>query len=140
MADLQYSVAIRDAQNDINEATTGPAPILDIYDGVKPANCAAALSGNTLLATGVLPADWLTPSAAGLKQKSGTWTLTGTPAAAGGTKGRFFRIYDATHTVCHWQGSFGMTGSGALMTADNDSIANGQGVSINTFNITRGNA
>jgi hypothetical protein len=140
MADLQYSVRVRDAQNDALETTIGAACLLEIYDGTKPADCAAALSGNTLLATGSLPSDWMAASSGGVKTKAGTWLITGTPAAGGGTAGKFFRIYDSTHTNCDMQGSFGATGSGALMTADNNSIANGQQVQVNTFSITRGNA
>jgi hypothetical protein len=137
---LQYSVAIRNAQNDQAETTTGVSAVLDVYNGTKPTDCATALSGNTLLAQGTLPSDWLTASAAGLKSKSGTWTLTGQAGAGAGTAGTFFRIYDSTHTTCHWQGTFTASGGGGDMTADNNSIANGQTVTVNTFNVTRGNA
>jgi hypothetical protein len=137
---IQYSDAIRNAMNDQVEVVPGTGPIFDVYNGTKPTNCAAALSGNTLLAQGTLPSDWLTASSAGLKSKSGTWTLTGQAGAGGGTAGTFFRIYDSTHTTCHWQGTFTATGGGGDMTADNNSIANGQAVTVNTFNITRGNA
>ena len=140
MADLQYSVRVRDAQNDALEGAIGSAAILEIYDGVRPTDCANALAGNTLLATGSLPADWMANRSGGSKTKSGTWVITGTPAAGGGTAGKFFRVYDSTHTNCDMQGSFGATGSGALMTADNNSIAAGQQVQVNTFSITRGNA
>jgi hypothetical protein len=137
---LKYSTRVRDAMNDAMETTIGNAPILRVYSGTEPANCAAALSGNTLLAEGTLPSDWLTASASGLKQRNGTWTLTGQSGAGTGTAGTFFRIWNAAGTICDHQGSFGGTGSGADMVADNASIANGQAITVNTYSITRGNA
>lgn len=131
---LQYSVAVRDAQNDQMETTIGASPTLDIRTGAPPANCAAAALG-TLIATGTLPADWLGASASGLKAKAGTWTVTGNAAAGSGTAGGHFRIMAAA--VCHTQGTFG---AGADLVPDNNSIANLQVVTVTAYNITRGNA
>lgn len=131
---LQYSGAVRDAQNDALETAIGTAPTLEVRTGAQPANCAAADSG-TLLATGTLPSDYLTASSGGVKAKNGTWTLTGQSGAGAGTAGGHFRIKQGG--TCHMQGSFGASGD---MVPDNNNIANGQTVTVNTFNLTRNNA
>lgn len=134
---MQYSTDIRDAQNNAVESTISTSPILRIYNGTAPANCAAALSGNTLLAQGTLPSDWMAASSSGVVAKAGTWTLTGQSGAGAGTAGTFFRIFDSAGTTCKIQGTFGV---GQEMVPDNNSIANGQSVTVSTFSITRGNA
>lgn len=134
---MQYAVAIRDAQNEAIETNVGTAPIARVYNGTAPANVAAALSGNTLLAEGTLPSDWMAASSAGVKAKAGTWTLTGQSGAGAGTAGTFFRIYASDGTTAKIQGTFGV---GQEMVPDNNSIANGQTVTVSTFSITRGNA
>jgi hypothetical protein len=134
---MQYAVAIRDAQNDAIETNVGTAPILRIYNGTAPASVATALSGNTLLAEGTLPSDWMGASSAGVKAKAGTWTLTGQSGASTGTAGTFFRIYASDGTTAKIQGTFGV---GQEMVPDNNSIANAQTVTVSTFSITRGNA
>ena len=134
---LQYGVAQRDAQNDALEASVGPTPILRVYNGTAPANCAAALSGNTLLAQGTLPTDWLGASSSGAKSKLGTWTLTG-QAGASASAGTFFRLFKADGTTCTMQGTFGV---GTFdMQPDVNSISNAQTVTVSTFTLTRGNA
>ena len=69
---LQYSVTVRNAQLDAVETTVGTAPLLRIYSGSAPANCAAAASG-TLLAEATLPSDWMAAASSGSKALSGTW-------------------------------------------------------------------
>lgn len=137
---VQYSAAVRDAKNDAAETTIGTAPILRVYNGTLPANTAAALSGNTLLAQGTLPSDWMGNSASGVKAKTGAWTLTGQSGAGAGTAGTFYRIYNSGDTVCHEQGTFTATGGGGDMTIDNNNIANGQSITVNTYQKTSGNA
>ena len=135
---MQYAASILDAQNDAVETDVGTSPILRIYNGTAPANVAAALSGNTLLAEGTLPSDWMGASSAGVKAKAGTWTLTGQSGASTGPAGTFFRIFvGPAGTVAKIQGTFGV---GQEMVPDNNSIANGQTVTVSTFSITRGNA
>lgn len=132
---MQYAVSIRDAQNDAIETDIGTSPLLRIYNGTPPANVAAALSGNTLLAEATLPSDWMGASSAGVKSKAGTWTATGQSGAGSGTAGTFFRIL-TSGGVAKIQGTFG---AGQEMVPDNNSIANGQTVTIASFSITRGN-
>lgn len=131
---MEYSVAVRDAQNDALETTVGTAPTLRIFNGSKPATCAAADAG-TLIASGALPSDWLTASSSGVKSRNGAWTLTGQPGAGTGTAGTYWRINQGA--TCHMQGTFGV---GQEMVPDNNNIANGQTVTISTFSLTRGNA
>ena len=129
----QFSVTVRNAMLDAIETATGSAPLLRIYTGSVPADCATAASGTKLIEM-TLPADWMANAASGAKAKSGTWSGTG---LATGTAG-YYRICDSTGTTCHEQGTVGM-GSGDL-SLDNTSIATGQTVTINTFSDTAGNA
>ena len=133
---LQYSVAVRNAQLDAVESTTGTAALLRIYSGAAPANCAAAASG-TLLAEMTLPSDWMAAASSGSKALSGTWQDAS--ANATGTAGHF-RLYDSGGTTCHAQGTVTATGGGGDLTLDNTSIASAQSVTITSFTITAGNA
>lgn len=140
---LKKSATLKKAELDQLETTISTAPVLRIYNGTAPTDPDTALSGNTLLATGTLPSDWM--AAAGnagnvaTKAKTGTWTLTGQSGAGAGTAGTFFRIWDAAVSNCHLQGTVGATGSGADMTLDNNSIADTQTITVSTFTITAGN-
>jgi hypothetical protein len=136
MSNLQYSVAVRNAQADALETTIGASPILRIFSGPKPANCAAANSG-TVLATLTLPADWLSAASGGVKSMLGTWQDTG--ADSSGTAGHF-RIYNNAGTTCHQQGDITVTGGGGVMTVNNLSFAAGQPFQITAYSLTRGNA
>ena len=133
---LQYSVTVRNAQLDAVETTVGTAPLLRIYSGSAPANCAAAASG-TLLAEATLPSDWMAAASSGSKALSGTWQDAS--ANAPGTAGHW-RLYDSSGTTCHAQGTVTATGGGGDMTLDNTSIASAQSVTITSFTITAGNA
>jgi hypothetical protein len=136
---VQWSTVIRNAQLDAIESQVGASPKLRIYNGVEPANCAAALSGNTLLAEGALPADWMNDASTGSKTKLGTWSMTGQVGAGAGTSGTFWRLYDSAGTTCHGQGTLTITGGGGDMTVDNTNIANNQAVSISSFTVNAGN-
>lgn len=130
----QYSDAVRDAQNNQFESTVGTSAKLYLRTGTKPANCAAADTG-VLLATLSLPSDWMAASSGGVVAKTGTWNGT---ASTNGDVGHF-RIKDSTGTTCHMQGSVTATGGGGDMTLDNITLATSQAITINTFQITRGN-
>lgn len=97
---VQYSVAVRDAQNDAIETTIGTTPILQIRSGLPPANAAAADAG-TVLATMNLPSDWMSASSAGVKSLLGTWQDASADAA--GLAGHF-RIKDSAGSATHIQG------------------------------------
>ena len=132
---LQLSVAARNAGLDAYETAVGVSAKLDIYSGSPPANCAAADTG-TLLATLSLPSDWMANASGGSKGLAGSWTGTG---SAAGTAG-YFRIKDSANTTCHMQGTVTLTGGGGDMTMDNTNIASGQSITVNSFNLTAGNA
>ncbi len=136
---LQYSTAVRDAQLDAYEATIGASPVLRLYSGAAPANCAAAATGTLLLSIN-LPADWMAAASGGSKAKSGTWAGAGEPGAGAGTTAGYYRIWDATLTTCHEQGTITATGGGGDMTMDNANIASGQSVTVTTKTQIAGNA
>lgn len=132
---LQLSVAARNAGLDAYETSVGVSAKLDIYSGSPPANCAAADTG-TLLATLALPSDWMANASGGTKALAGSWTGVG---AAAGNAG-YFRIKDTANTTCHMQGTVTATGGGGDMTMDNINIAVAQAITVNSFNLTAGNA
>lgn len=136
---ISYSVAVKNARLDAIETTISTAPELRLYNGTLPANADAPLSSNTLLAQGALPSDWMSVASGGVKTKVGTWSLTGQSGAGSGTAASFFRIYDSAGTTCHMQGTTTAVGGGGDMTLDNNSIANAQAVTVNTFSITSAN-
>jgi hypothetical protein len=131
----QYSVSVRNAGMDARQTTIGTSPVLKFFSGVEPANCAAADPAG-LLATLTLPATWMAAAAAGVKAKSGSWTGTG---SAAGTIASY-RIYDSGLVACHVQGTVTATGGGGDMTVDNAVIANGQAITVNTYQWTAGNS
>lgn len=130
---VQLSTTMRNNRLDQFESTVGTAARLKIFSGSVPVNCAAADPAG-LLATLVLPSDWMNAASGGQKTLLGTWSV----AASGSGTAQSFRIYDSGVTTCHCQGTVGL-GSGDL-SLDNTSIANGQTVTIVTFTLTDGNA
>ena len=131
----QYSGTVRDARNDAIETAIGTSAKLYLFSGAEPANCAAA-DPSGLLATLTLPSDWMSNSSAGVKAKLGTWSGTGSGAGNAAS----YRIKDNAGVTCHIQGSVTATGGGGDLTLDNISIAIGQTVTINTYQITDGNS
>jgi len=83
-----------------------------------------------------LPADWLAASVGGVKAKSGTWQGNG---VAAGNVGHF-RVKDSAGTTTYIQGTVTATGGGGDMTMDNVNVAVDQQVTVNTFQLTAGNA
>ena len=133
---IQYSVAVRNARLNSDETVIGTSPIMKIFTGAKPANCAAADSG-TVLATLTLPSDWMAAASGGTKAKSGTWEDTA--ADATGTAGHY-RLYASDGTTCHEQGTVTATGGGGDMEVQNVSFAVGQPFSVTSYTKTAGNA
>lgn len=132
---IQFSTAVRNARLDVIETTIGASPTLKIFQGTKPANCAAADAG-TVLATLALPADWMANASGGSKAMSGTWEDT---SADNTGTAQYFRIYDSG-AVCHEQGSVTLTGGGGDLTVDNTSFVALQDFKITGFTHTDGNA
>lgn len=136
---MQLSTGVRNAMLDSIETTVGTAPILRLYNGSVPANCAASESG-TLLAEGTLPSDWANAASGGTKTKNGTYTLTGQSGAGTGTVATHYRLYASDGTTCHEQGTITATSGGGDMEMDNTSVANAQTVSVTTFTHVASNA
>ena len=133
---FQLSVDVRNATLQAIETEIGVNPILTISTGTVPANCGTANTG-TILATMILPSDWLSDPAGGSIYLSGDWQDLS--ADASGTAG-YFRIHDGAGTTCHLQGSVTQTGGAGDMTLDNTNVALGQQINITTFTITAGGA
>lgn len=133
---FQLSVDARNATLQAIETEVGTNPIMTISTGTPPADCATANTG-TILATMVLPSDWLSAPALGSITLSGTWQDLS--ADASGTAG-YFRLHNNAGTVCHMQGSVTATGGGGDMQLDNTNIATGQQINITAFTITAGGA
>lgn len=131
---FQFSTAARNAALDAIETAAGTAPTLTIRTGAVPANCAAARSG-TVLATLVLPSDWLAAASGGTKGIAGTWQDTSADAA--GTAAHFSIDQGGT---CHIQGTVTATGGGGDMALDNVVIALLQQITITAFTLTAGGA
>lgn len=133
---IQYSTPVRNARLDVIEATVGTSAQLIFYSGTKPTNPGTALSGNTVLATMLLPSDWMAAASGGTKALLGTWQDAS--ADATGTLS-FFRIFDSAGTTCHVQGTVTATGGGGDITVSSTSITSGQPFSITSFTLTEGN-
>lgn len=127
---LQFETTTRNAMMDAITTKVGASARFRIYSGTAPTNCAAALSGNTLLVD--LPCSaTFAPAASG-----GVLTLnaiTQTNAAAGGTAS-FFRIYDSGGSTCYVQGSVGT--SGADLNLNTTTIVSGGPVQITSETFT----
>jgi hypothetical protein len=130
---FQFSVGARNAALDAMETAIGAAPTLVIRSGAMPADYATTATG-TILATMVLPSDWMAAAASGVKSKSGTWQDAAADAA--GTAG-YFRIIGSTDGQ---QGTVTATGGGGDMTVDNAVFAVGQQVTVTAFTWTAGGA
>ncbi len=133
---VQLSTTVRNARLNAIETTIGTDAVLVIYTGAPPANCAAAPSGSVLV-TVTCPTDYLAAASNGSKAKSGTWQDL---SADGTGDAGHFRLYEATATTCHLQGTITATAGGGDMTLDNITIGLGQSVTINTFTLSDANA
>jgi hypothetical protein len=132
----QYSVAVNNARLDAIFTAIGSTPVLKIFSGAEPANCAAADPAG-LLCTITLPATPMAAASGGSKAKTGTWsgTASGTGIAAS------YRIYDSGGTVCGVQGSVTATAGGGDLTLDSVSaqVNSGQTVTVATYQINAAN-
>jgi hypothetical protein len=136
---LKLSTTVRNARLDQIETTIGATPVLQIWSGTIPANCAAADAGDGALLVSInLPADWMAAAAGGAKAKLGAWSGLGLAAAGAGVDATHFRL--KVGATCHIQGTVGESGDTPDMVLDNKNIAQNQTVTITTFTITDGNA
>lgn len=131
-----FSAAVRNARLNAIETTIGTNAVAKIRVGSAPANVAASDTG-TVLATLNLPSDWMADASAGTKALAGVWQ---DPSAdASGTAGHF-RVYASDGTTAHWQGTVGVSGSGADLIVDSTSFTAGQSFTVTSWTLTEGNA
>jgi hypothetical protein len=102
---MQYHSTIYLPRLDLVESVVGTSPLLRIFSGAMPANCAAIDSG-TLLATLTLPLDWMNAASGTTKTLLGSWT--GTASAGAAATPTHFRIWNSGATVCGVQGTCGI--------------------------------
>lgn len=133
---VKISVAVRNARLNAIETAIGASAVLRIRTGAPPAGIADADSG-TVLATINLDSDWMAAASSGTAAKAGTWTDASADAA--GTAGHF-RIYANDGTTQHLQGTITATGDGGDMTLDNVVLASEQSFTVDSFDLTDGNA
>lgn len=126
---LRYSVAARNDGLDARIKRIGPTPLLRLFGGAEPGNCAAP-DPTSLLVEITLPQNWITKASDGAATKQGIWTGV---ALADGTP-ECFRIYDAGG-VCHLQGSMPTE-----MQLDSPKLLRNQNFSVAVFVINSGNA
>ena len=134
---LKYSDALRNAQINAIETTAGATPILKIWAGTLPANCAAAdVASNLMLCQIAVPTDFLTTAAIGSATiNGGPWTGTGHANAGAGTAATHWRLYTSAGTVpAVMQGDVTTD-----LVLNNVNIATGQTVSVTQFTIAAGN-
>lgn len=136
MADVELSSVVRSGMIASIEASIGASPILQIRSLAKPATCADPDTG-FVLATLLLPADWMQNPVAGAASKSGTWQDIN--ADSTGTA-EHFSIYDAGLAVRHMQGDVTVTGGGGAMEINNVNIVIAQMVTVTAFSLTAGNS
>lgn len=117
---------------DAYETSVGTTPVLRLFTGAPPANCAAANSG-TLLSTITLPSDWLTSATARAKTILGVWQDNNVPGA--GTAAHF-RLYQSNGTTCRGQGTVTVTGGGGDMQINSVVFAAGQFFQITAINLS----
>jgi hypothetical protein len=132
---IQLSLACRSARLEAIESSAGTSPVLRIFTGAQPADCASANSG-TILAAFTLGVDWSAVATNGTKAFS-SLPLTTTALTSGGAA--HYRLHNAASTnAAVMQGSVGL-GSGDLQL-DNTTIAQGQTINITAWTLTDGNA
>lgn len=134
---IRLSTDVSNARLDAIETTVGVAPLLQVYSGTMPANCAAALAGNTLLAEMILPPEWMATAGNGAKAGVGAWRDM---AALSSGTASFFRIYDTGGNECHVQGSISIVGGGGSMQFASTALLAGYPVVVARFVLRAGEA
>lgn len=133
---VQLSIAVRNARLDAIEQAIGLNPVLKIKTGPVPVNCLAADTGD-VLASVVLPDNWMLDAVSGSKQKSGVWTDIS--ADASGTA-KHFRLYAADGVMCHLQGTVSLPNAGGDLIIDTTALSKDQTFTVTAFTLTDGNA
>ena len=115
-----------------------PNARLRLYSGAKPATANLAAVGLQLVEL-VLGAVWAAAAVNGVKAFA--VPVQGVATAGGtGTAPDYFRLYDSAAAVCVLQGSVGTAaGAGIELVTSLPTIAAGQVVRLDSFELTEGN-
>lgn len=132
---LQFSTTLRNNRLDQITSTVSNAALLKIYSGTPPANTAAALSGNTELASLTCASPFASSASSAVLTVG---SITSANALATGTA-TFFRIYDSGNTTCYIQGNVTATGGSGDMTLNTTYLTSGGSVTVTGFTITEAN-
>lgn len=127
---LQYNTATRNAILAPLISQIGNAALLRIYDGVKPADVAAPVTGNMLAELSFASPPATAPSGGVLTFSPVTSDLS---ANASGVA-THFRIYQSDGTTAVMQGDVGTSGSD--LNLDNVNIMSGTTVAVTSIKIT----
>lgn len=144
---VQFSEAVRKAQLDVTESQVGDNGKLIFYKGTKPSNCAAPASGGDIavVATLTLTGNWMDAAVLDgggayckkIKAAASSWSAQAT--LAGTNTITFYRIFDASQTTCHEQGTVSEAGGGGDIILDNTDVAQGQTITITAKELRSGN-
>ena len=118
---FQFTDAPRNAALDAMETSIGVAPTMTIRTGVPPVNAAAVATG-TVLATILLPSDWLANASSGAKLLSGTWQDLVADATG---RASHFRVTGATERI---QGLVSEAYQGSKVYAIGDQVHTGNNI------------
>jgi hypothetical protein len=130
---VTYEVGIRNGIVDAVINGYGATPKIRVYDGTVPANRAAALGSQVMLAqwTG----SWAAASS-GSRTFNGTADVTAEAFGAGTKTATFYRVYNAAGSVCMEQGTVTVTGGGGDAALDNVVMSQGQAARLSSFTKT----
>lgn len=132
---MQYSIALVNARLQAIENVIGPSPQLRIYQGTMPLTV-GGLDAATLLATLILPVDWMDDPVLGIVNLLGSWH---TDAAVFNGTAQYFRVWNAAGDTAHIQGTISLTGGTGDLQLDNTDVATGQALTISAWEILGGN-
>lgn len=128
----QFRTTERNAWLDAVTSAIGSSGLLRIYAGTPPANVAAALSSNTLLATCPLSSVFA-PAASGGVLTANAITSDSSADATG--TATFFRLLTSGGTAIV-QGTVTATGGGGDLTFSSTSFTAGLTINITSFTLT----
>jgi hypothetical protein len=125
-----FSTAAANAMLDALEAAIGPSPTLIIYDAAQPSDTSTADVGN-VLATMVLPTDWMAAASGRTKALSGLWRDAAADAA--GQPAGFAIKQGATVWL---RGTASATGGGGELRFNRTPFSVGQQVDVISFQLS----
>lgn len=129
---MQHSVAVVNARADSVETTIGARPLLRLFTGAAPVDCAASSTG-TQLAQYIFPPNWLTDAVNGTKAKAGGLWLDAYAAATGAAG--HFRLFDNGATECHMQGTVSGPGGGGDLVIDDANLVAGRAFNVRAISL-----